>query len=88
MKVGIFQNERGEWIIGKDAQNGGVCDTKERAEELLALHNKYYGKQVSFDLGVGKVSEVGITSDTGERNLYIRFNNAKWKRTEAECQLI
>lgn len=87
-KLGVFQNKRGEWLVGPDAENGGICETKERAEELLALHNKYYGKQVSFDLGVGKVSEVGIISDTGEHNLYIRFNNAKWKRTETECKLL
>jgi hypothetical protein len=54
------------------------------------LHNKYYGKQVSFDLGVGKVVEVGLVheEDGIVPNLYIRFKNAKWKRAEAECTLI
>ena len=87
-KLGVFQNKYGEWIVGPNAETGGVCETKERAEELLALHNKYYGKQVSFDLGVGKVTGVGIIRDTGEHNLYIRFNNAKWERAEVECQLV
>jgi hypothetical protein len=89
-KLGVFQNKNGEWIVGPDAENGGVCETKELAEQLLALHNKYYGKQVSFDLGVGKVVEVGLVheEDVIVPNLYIRFKNAKWKRAEAECTLI
>lgn len=89
-KLGVFQNKNGEWIVGPDVENGGVCETKELAEQLLALYNKYYGKQVSFDLGVGKVVEVGLAHEaTGiVPNLYIRFKNAKWKRAEAECALI
>ena len=89
-KLGVFQNKYGEWIVGPDAENGGVCETKELAEQLLALHNKYYGKQVSFDLGVGKVTEVGLAhEDEGiVPNLYIRFRNAKWKRAEVECKLV
>jgi hypothetical protein len=89
-KLGVFQTKTGEWIVGPDAENGGVCETEELAEQLLALHNKYYGKQVSFDLGIGKVVEVGLAhTKTGiVPNLYISFKNSKWNRTEAECQLI
>lgn len=93
MKIGIFQNAHGEWIIGKDAQNGGVCETKEQAEQVLALHNKYKGKKVKFDLGnstivEGKVSEVGVTCGTNESNLYVRYKRGLYKRAENECVLI
>ena len=72
-------------------KNGACCETKELAEQLLALHNKYYGKRVSFDLGngtivEGKVTEVGIT-ESNVNNLYIRYKNAKWKRLESECTI-
>lgn len=89
-KLGVFQNKNGEWIVGPDAENGGICETKELAEQLLALHNKYYGKQVLFDLGVGKVAEVGLAHEEEGivPNLYIRFKNAKWKRAEVDCQLV
>jgi hypothetical protein len=93
MKIGIFQNAQGEWIVGKDAQNGGVCESKEQAEQVLALHNKYQGKKVKFDLGdgtvvEGKVSEVGVTCGTNESNLYVRYKRGLYKRAENECVLI
>ena len=89
-KLGVFQNKNGEWIVGPDAENGGVCETKELAEQLLALHNKYYGKQVSFDLGVGKVVEVGLAHEEEGivPHLYIRLNRSIYMREEVECQLV
>jgi hypothetical protein len=93
MKLDIFQNAHGEWIVGKDAENGACCETKEIAEQLLALHNKYQDKRVSFDLGdgtiaEGKVVEVGIACETRAESLYIRYKNAKWKRLVSECNIV
>ena len=42
-KLGVFYNGK-EWIMGTDVNNGACCETKEIAEQLLALHNKYYYK--------------------------------------------
>lgn len=93
-KLGVFYNGK-EWIVGTDVNNGACCETKEIAEQLLALHNKYYGKQVLCDLGepyyaIGKVVEVGLahTDDGLVPNLYIRHKRAKWRVKEADCELI
>ncbi len=93
MKLGIFQNNNGEWIVGKDVQNGACCETKEIAEQLLALHNKYHGKTVSFDLGngtivEGKVTEVGVNYPDLDNNLYIRYKSGLYKRAEDECTVV
>ena len=93
MKIGIFQNNRGEWIVGKDAENGACCETKEIAELLLALHNKYHGKTVSFNLGngtivQGKVAEVSVDQPDLDHNLYIRYKSGLYKRAELECTVV
>lgn len=93
MKLGIFQNNRGEWIVGKDAENGACCETKEIAEHLLALHNKYHGKTVSFNLGngtvvEGRVAEVGVEQPDLDHNLYIRYKGGLYKRAELECTIV
>lgn len=93
-KLDVFYNGK-EWIVGTDVNNGACCETKEIAEQLLALHNKYYGKQVLCDLGepyyvIGKVVEVGLAhTDNGlVPNLYIRHKRAKWIRPADECKLL
>jgi hypothetical protein len=93
-KLGVFYNGK-EWIMGTDVNNGACCETKEIAEQLLALHNKYYSKQVLCDLGepyyvIGKVVEVGLAhTDNGlVPNLYIRHKRAKWIRPADECELL
>ena len=48
-KLGVFYNGK-EWIMGTDVNNGTCCETKEIAEQLLALHNKYYYKKTTFTL--------------------------------------
>lgn len=96
-RIGIFQNAKGEWIVGKDVNNGGVCDTREHAEQLLALHKKYYWKRVQFTLKgkpvVGRVTEVGLTWVTRdgsivEPNLYIRYKFGKYKVPEVDCTIV
>jgi hypothetical protein len=95
-KLGVFQNSKGEWIMGTDVNNGACCETKEVAEQLLALHNKYYYKKVNFTLKgekvEGRITEVGLhhVNNTLEVEpwVYVRYKNAKYRMPEADCTLI
>ena len=95
-KLGVFYNGK-EWIMGTDVNNGACCETKEIAEQLLALHNRYYYKKVNFTLKgetvEGRVTEVGLVHVNEqpievEPYVFIRYKNAKWRVKEADCKLI
>ena len=82
--------------MGTDVNNGACCETKEIAEQLLALHNKYYYKKVNFtlkgDVVEGRVTNVGLlhVNNTLEVEpwVYVRYKNAKYRMPEADCTLI
>lgn len=94
-KLGVFYNGK-EWIMGTDVNNGTCCETKEIAEQLLALHNKYYYKKATFTLKgetvEGRVTEVGLLHVNNtlevEPLVYIRYKNAKYRMPKADCVLI
>ena len=95
-KLGVFYNGR-EWIMGTDVNNGACCETKEIAEQLLALHNKYYYKKVNFTLNgesvEGRVTCTSLTriakdSLEVEPYLFVRYKNARYRVPEASCVLI
>ena len=95
-KLGVFYNGR-YWLMGEDEHNGACCETKEIAEQLLTLHNKYYYKKVKFTFKgervEGRVTECGLLYVKEdpievEPTLYIRYKNGKWRVKEADCELI
>jgi hypothetical protein len=94
-KLGVFYNGK-EWIMGTDVNNGACCETKEIAEQLLALHNKYYYKKVNFtlkgDVVEGRVTNVSLLHVNNTLNVepwvYVRYKNAKYRMPEADCTLI
>jgi hypothetical protein len=94
-KLGVFFNGK-EWIMGTDVDNGACCETKEIADQLLALHNKYYYKKVNFTLKgekvEGRVTEVSLlhVNKTLEVEpwVFVRYKNAKYRMPEASCTLI
>ena len=97
-KLGVFYNGK-EWIMGTDVNNGTCCETKEIAEQLLALYNKYYYKKATFILKgetgetvEGRVTAVWLLHVNNtlevEPFVYIRYKNAKYRMPEADCVLI
>lgn len=98
MKVRIVE-ENGKWYYETTCGRsvGRIpMKSKERAQQMLNLHNKYYRKYVLFnDNGVitrVRVTNLGLLYKDGEDNpptpvLFIRYKNATWRVFESLCEL-
>lgn len=98
MKVRIIEKE-GKWYFESSTPKNTCLipmKTKELAQELLDLHNKYYRKYILLDddeiTERVRVNNVGLLYENGEDNppthvLYIRHKNATWRVFERICKL-
>lgn len=97
----IYLHEDGKWRLETTTTTGKVYatlfDTKEQAEQLLALSEKYTGKYVLTDhegqLHRAKVTNTGLLhhkDGTISEMLYLKYDHCSgsWLRTATDCELI
>jgi len=100
VKRRVFE-KNGQWYMGRTDSRGReiacCCHDKDAAEQLLALAETYTNKKVEFNLNnnvcVGKVNNTGLLYERGESApptevLFIRYNNATYRKPLAACKII